>query len=160
MTLDNTWKIVGAKASNPPPATFSARWTGSAGKTIPAYGHFLITGTSYVAPPASDDALSTGITDAASLRLVHGAATVDEVCYAFDATTQMYLSAASYACPGTPASNAPHNDSAGAASDVDQSIERKPGDPGNNCTDTNDSAADFKAQAPATPDDSASAPTP
>jgi hypothetical protein len=138
---------------------YTTRWKGT-GKVIPAYGHFLITGTGYTQSPAGDEALSTGITDAASLVLVQGNTDLDALCYAYDSATQAILTGATYTCAGTPADNGPHNDTNTAASDVDQSIVRKPGGSGGNCTDTLNSSADFAKSTPAAPMDAASPPTP
>lgn len=149
------WKV---EARSDSAGSYSSRWVGSGGKKIPAFGHFLVTGTGYVAPPASDDSLITGITDSSSLRLVHGAATIDAVCYAFDATKSAVLQMAGYTCEGTPVSNAPHDDN--AAGNVDKSIERKPGGAAGNCTDTGDSSADFVSATPATPQNTMSPATP
>ena len=127
---------------------------------LPAYGHFLIVGASYLAPPAPNGALTTGITDAASIRLIDAGAIIDAVCYQYDATTLQELEGGGYTCKGTPVSNLPHDDSASAMSDVDASIERKPGGALGSCTDTEDNAADFKSQSPSTPQNASSPPTP
>jgi hypothetical protein len=158
VTLDSTWKIT-ARGSGA--TLYTTRWKGT-GLVIPAFGHFLITGTSYTQSPAGDQTLSTGITDASSIVLVQGTTDVDVVCYAYDSATQAILTnaASGYTCAGTPADNSPHNDGNTAASNVDQSIVRKPGGSAGNCTDTNDSAADFAKSAPASPMDAASPPTP
>jgi hypothetical protein len=157
VTLDSTWKLEArSNAAN----NYTGRWTGT-GKVIPAYGHFLIAGTTYTQAPAADEALSTGITDATSLRLLQATMTVDAVCYAFDAATQMpFVTDATYTCAGTPMSNLPHDNTTAGASNSDVSIERKPGGAGGNCTDTGDNSADFAQQAPATPMSSQSPPTP
>lgn len=141
-------------------AGYNKRWTGS-GKVIPAHGHFLIAFTGYTQSPAADEELSTGITDATSLRLLHSGNKVDAVCYAYSATTQMpFTTDATYDCEGTPADNLPHNNGNTAASNADVSIERKPGGVAGNCTDSGNNAADFTSQAPATPMNSMSPPTP
>jgi hypothetical protein len=157
VTLDSTWKI---EARSNSATSYTGRWTGT-GKVIPAHGHFLIAGTGYVQSPAGDEALSTGITDATSLRLLQATTTVDAVCYAFNAASQMpFVTDATYTCSGTPMSNLPHDNTTAGASNSDVSIERKPGGVGGNCTDTADNAADFAQQAPATPMSSQSPPTP
>ena len=158
MILDNTWVI---KARSATASTYPTRWTGT-GKTLPAWGHFLIVGSGYSETPAGDETLSNGITDSASVILNHGNSTVDAVCY-YATNLTLAVATTDYAtatCEGTPVSNAPHSDNSGAGSDVDSSIVRKPGGSGNNCTDTNDSAADFVSEMPAVPRSSASAPTP
>lgn len=149
MTLDTNWKLEGRAAGG---ASYTTRWTGGGG-IIPAWGHFLITGTAYGQTPAFNETLTSGITDASAVRLVHLGTTIDTVCYyygalSFDST---------YACEGTAVLN-PHNNA--ASTDVDKSIERKPGGAGGNCTDTNDNASDFITQAPATPQNASSPPTP
>jgi len=155
VTLDSTWSIKGRSTTS---SSYTSRWTGT-GLVVPAWGHFLIAGTAYTESPAADAALSTGITDASSLELVQAGTTVDAVCYYFDSTTLAAFDA-TYTCEGTPVSNLPHDNTTGGTSNSDASIERAPGGAGGNCTDTNDNAADFIHQAPATPQSTASAPTP
>jgi hypothetical protein len=155
VTLDSTWKIDGRSSTG---TTYSSRWTGT-GKSIPAWGHYLITGTGYTEAPTADDALSTGITDASSLRLIQAGTTIDAVCYYFDAATLAVFDS-TYTCEGTPVDNLPHNNSTAGASNSDVSIERLPGGLGNNCTDTQHNTADFHTAQPATPQSTASAPTP
>jgi hypothetical protein len=150
VSLDTNWKIEGRAFDG---SSYSIRWKGAAGRTIPANGHFLITGTSYTQMPVGDDTLSTGITDAASLRLVHVSTTVDAVCYSFSPSTLSALQGATFTCEGTPVSNLPHNDKTTGNGDV--SIERAPGGTKGNCTDTDDNSADFVSQSPATPENSA-----
>jgi len=158
VVLDNTWVIKVRSATG---STYPARWTGT-GKTIPAWGHFLLVGASYAEMPAGDENLSGSITDSASVILNHGNSTVDAVCYY---ATNLTLASATtdYAtatCMGTPVSNAPHSDNSGMASDVDVSIVRKPGGTGDNCADSGDNATDFVSEMPAVPRSAASAPTP
>lgn len=151
ITLDATWKIDGRK---PGSASYTTRWTGG-GKVIPAHGHFLLGGTNYAGPPAADEKLSSGVTDTTSVRLINNMTTIDTVCYyATNAAATDFD--ASFSCKGTPVSNAPHTDNAGATSDVDASIERMNG----NCADTGDNASDFASQMPSTPMNSSSPPTP
>jgi hypothetical protein len=153
VTLDATWKIEGRSDSG---ASYTVRWKGTGG-VVPAFGHYLITGTAYAQSPTADAKLGSGITDAASLRLVSGNTVVDAVCYGYDAGTLAAFDA-TYTCEGAPASNTPHDDS--AAGNADVSFERKPGGASGNCTDTGDSASDFAPTSPATPQNSASPPTP
>jgi hypothetical protein len=142
VALDTTWKLEGRK---PGSGSYTTRWTGSAGKSIPAHGHFLLgNGSGYTQAPAADDKLGSGVTDTTSLRLVQDTTTVDAVCY-YAAGAAASDFDGTFTCEGTPVSNAPHTDAAGAASDVDASLARKP------CTDTGNSAADFVATAPAAP---------
>jgi hypothetical protein len=159
VTLDANWKLEGRSNSA---TSYGPRWAGT-GKVIPAHGHFLITtitGTGpYSQSPAPDEALSSGITDATSLRLTNNGALVDAVCYAFDATSaNVFTTDTTYTCEGAPITTNPHNNS--TTTNVDASIERKPGGTAGNCTDTGDNASDFIVQMPATPLDAASAPTP
>jgi hypothetical protein len=137
VVLDNSWRI---EARSNSATTYSPRWVGS-GRTIPARGHFLIGGTAYLTMPAADEAMSTGITDAMSLRLTRSGVVVDAVCYAFDAASAMpFTSDVTYTCEGAPVNN-PHNNTSGSNTAI--SIERKPGSPNGNCTDTQSSASDF-----------------
>jgi hypothetical protein len=147
--LDGTWQITQHQASD---SSSSVLWTGT-GAGVPAFGHYLIAGHSYKQTPTADATETLGIADAASLVLTHAGSTVDVVCYyygsnPFDAT---------FTCAGTPAVN-PHDNT--STTDTDASLGRKPGGPGGNCTDTGNSAADFIAQMPSTPEDTASPPTP
>jgi hypothetical protein len=156
VTLDNQWKLEGRSASG---ASYTTKWTG-AGVVIPSKGHVLIVGTGYAQSPAADAALSAGITDAASVRLLYMGATVDSVCYYYNTSTLTSLQGAGFTCEGTPVTNLPHNDGTSIASNSDASIERKPGGALGNCTDAGDSATDFSNIAPAAPQNAASAPTP
>jgi len=154
VTLDASWTL---DARSDTATAYSARWTGK-GKIIPAHGHFLISGSAYTQQPAADESLLTGITDATALRLSRAGSMVDVLCYGFDATTLMVFSGdATYACEGMPAMNA-HDNTTGT--NVDESIERKPGGVAGNSQDTNDNATDFAALTPSNPQNSASAPTP
>lgn len=155
VTLDNTWKL---EARSNATTSYSSRWTGS-GKTIPSHGHFLLAFTGYTASPAADEALSTGITDATSLRLSHSGTVVDAVCYAFDAASAAaYTTDTTYTCEGAPITFNPHNNS--TATNTDASIERKGGGALGSCTDTGDNASDFQVIMPAAAQSSASQATP
>jgi hypothetical protein len=147
VALDTSWTVDARSSTS---TSYTSRWTGS-GKSVPAWGHFLLGGSAYTQTPV--DGSESGVTDASSVRLLHGTTVIDSVCYysgsnPFDA---------SYTCEGTPVVN-PHDNS--ASTDVDASIVRKPGGAVGNCTDTNVNAADFATQTPATPENVASAPTP
>ncbi len=155
VTLDATWVLEGRSTDS---GTYTKRWAGK-GDSIPSHGHFLIVGSSYAQSPAKDDGLASGIKDASSVKLTHGGQIVDAVCFGFDAKTLATFDG-TYDCEGTPASNLPHNDGAGAPSDSDASLERTPGGGAGNCTDTGDNAADFIQQAPSTPRNSQSPPAP
>jgi hypothetical protein len=155
VTLDSAWTL---EARSNTAGTYLSRWAGT-GKTIPAHGHFLIASAGYTQAPAADEALSTGITDASSLRLQHGGVTVDAVCYAFDAASAMpFTTDATYTCEGAPVATNPHNN--GTTTNTDASLERKPGGASGNGQDTNDTSADFAVLMPAAPQSSQSAPTP
>jgi hypothetical protein len=149
VTLDATWTLSGRTTLA---ASYTARWAGS-GKTIPAYGHYLITGSAFAQMPTADDTLSAGLGDAMSLRLLQGATTIDALCTYYDATTLAAYDN-TFTCEGLQASNAPHDDTNGAGSNVDVSLERKP------CTDTNVNDADFVPATPAAPRNTASPATP
>jgi hypothetical protein len=140
-------------------ASYGLRWTGE-GLTIPAHGYFLLTGSNYAQSPAGDAFLSSGITDAGSLRLRYGDANVDVVCYAFNDTTLGTLAAPGYDCEGIPADNLPHNNGNSMASNSDVSIERGPGGAQGNGVDTDANAADFATRAPALPQNRLSPPLP
>jgi hypothetical protein len=150
VTLDSTWKITGKSHNN---IMYTVRWTGT-GNSIPAHGHFLIVGDSYTLGPAGDDPLTIGITDAASLVLTHGGATVDALCYAFNSTTTTALQGAGFTCEGTPFSSNPHDNT--TSTNHDLSVERYPGGASGNCGDTGDSSADFFVSSPANPQSSTS----
>jgi hypothetical protein len=155
VALDTTWSI---EARSTTTASYGSRWTGKAGESIPAWGHFLITGTTYTETPAGDDALSNGISDANSVVLWHGSNALDAVCFYYNTTTEgAYQPGNGFTCKGNPVTN-PHDDT--TSTDTDTSIERKPGGTAGNCTDTGDNASDFKTQSPATPQSTASPPTP
>jgi hypothetical protein len=156
VTLDSTWTLTG-RADNG--ANYTSRWAGSASKSIPSHGHFLIAGTSYTQSPTKDDSLSTGITDAASLLLKQGSTVIDAICYCFDTTTCGHFTASgnTFVCEGAPVTN-PHDNSTGTNSD--KSLERKPGSSAGNGQDTDQSTADFATLSPAKPQDAASTITP
>jgi hypothetical protein len=149
IVLSVAWKVEARSSSA---VGYTSRWTGDGSKSIPAHGHFLIVGTGYASPPnpAGDDPMSTGITDASSIRLTQAGVVVDAVCYATDAATSAALQAAGYACEGAPLINA----------DATKSIERKPGAPLGNCVDTDVNTSDFAVGAASSPQDRLSNPTP
>jgi len=156
VALDSTWTVTARASTN---ATYALRWTGGAGKTIPARGHYLLGGTSYTQMPSKDDSLTTGITDAASLLLKSGATVVDAVCYAYDTTTSTALQQAGFTCEGTPLSNLPHDNT--VTGNVDASFERRPAGNLGSCVDSDANTMDFTTVlATATPQSSLSAVTP
>ncbi|HVY47218.1 MAG TPA: hypothetical protein VHB21_15125, partial [Minicystis sp.] len=152
VTLDGSWSLTARAVGG---ASYTARWAGGGANqltaAIPAHGHYLIAGTAYAGGPSADDALSSGIKDAASVVLEHAGSTVDAICFGYAGANAFD---ASYTCEGAPADNGPHDDSASAQSDVDVSLERRPGDP-NDCTDTDDNASDFVSTSPSTPKNAA-----
>jgi hypothetical protein len=162
VTLDSGWQV---RSRSDAGSTYGTpKWSGT-GQILPAHGHFLIVGTAYsdelTAP--HDAVLAKGLTDAASVVLEYGnpPAVVDATCYFTIPSTRAKLMdpANQYICEGEPASNFAHKDST-AASNVDASLERKPGGALGNGTDTGDSLADFINVAPSSPQGLASAPTP
>lgn len=159
ITLDSTWSLKSRSTTLVCTNSGVNVWVGT-GKSIPAHGHFLIVGTGYTQTPAGDQDLSTGVTDATSVTLLHSSAVVDAVCYAYNAAgmTQLTTGCSSnpYTCEGTPLTNPHNNDN---ATNTDMSLERKPGGASGNGTDSNDNAVDFMT-GPSTPQNSLSAPTP
>ena len=152
ITLDSSWTLsvrsaIGACATD---AAF-VKFTG-AGQTLPPRGHLLIVGSGYTQAPAGDTTLvNGGIADAGSLGLYRGAVLVDALCYGYDAATLTSLAscAVPYVCNGTPASNQPHDNTLSPSSNVDVSLERKPGGAQGNQIDTGNNLADFKQSKPA-----------
>jgi hypothetical protein len=164
--FDNTWTLSGRSASttlaNCANVTTVVKFTGS-GQVVGPHRHFLITKSAgYDGAIVGDATYTSGFSDGGSLVLKHGNAVVDALCFYFNSTSQSVLTGCSvpYVCEGTPVSNAPHTDSTGVNSDVDVSIERRPGGAGGNMQDTNDNAADFVNNTPANPQNLASAATP
>jgi hypothetical protein len=161
--VDSSWTLsvrsaVGACATD----AASVKFTG-AGQTLPPHGHLLIVGSTYTQSPAGDAALvNGGIADAGSLALYRGAVLVDALCYGYDAPTLGSLAscAVPYVCNGSPASNLPHDNTLSAASNVDVSLERRPGGTQGNQIDTGDNAADFRQSKPARPQSLSSAAVP
>lgn len=150
VVLDNQWTI---EVRSTGAMSYATRWTGS-GATLPPNSHYLIGGSGYVQMPTKDANLSSGITDASSVRLVYGAEILDILCYHTDATTEGILQGAGYTCEGPSKLNL-----TGAANNT-KSMERLPGGMLGNGTDTNDNAADFMTADPANPQNLASPPTP
>lgn len=160
ITLDSSWSLKSRSTTLACTNSGMNVWVGT-GKSIPAHGHFLIVGSGYTQTPAGDQDLLTGVTDATSVTLLHSAAVVDAVCYAYDAagSTQLTTGCASnpYTCEGTPLTSPHDNDK---ATNTDTSLERKPGGASGNGLDSNDNSVDFLTVSPSTPQNSASAPTP
>ena len=162
ITFDATWTVTVRNATGGvascTTATASLLFAGT-GQVIGAHKHLLY-GTSNLSEPVTADAtFSAGIPDAASLVLLHGGATVDALCFQYDAATTTTLTTCSvpYVCEGTPALN-PHDNTSGT--NTDASLERKPGGSGGNTVDANDNATDFLSNAAADPHNLASAAVP
>jgi hypothetical protein len=164
VTFDSTWalKVRNAVSGCSGPA-YGVRFNGG-GQLIPSHGHILYANASgfseSTATPADGTYPTTyGISDAASVILVHGNAVVDVVCFYYDTTTQMTLNCpgGAFTCAGTPVMN-PHDNT--TSTDTNASLERLPGGAGGNMVNTQNNAADFKATQPADPHDLASAPVP
>jgi hypothetical protein len=151
--LDSGWTIDARSATS---LGYSQRWVGGGG-VIPKRGHFLIVGSSYTQSPSGDDDLSQSIGDAESVMLSLDGAPVSVVCYYYGPLSLLALQDGGYTCDMMPVAN-PHDDN--DDTDVDQSIERKPGGAAGNCTNTGDNAADFTISSPSTPENSHSAPAP
>jgi hypothetical protein len=165
VTFDATWTLKSRSAtgglSSCASSTLSVRFSGG-GQIIPPHGHILYTSTAspgYNGPTPGDGTYTVGITDASSVMLFHGNTVVDALCFYYDAATQAALTGCStpYICEGTPVMN-PHNNT--TASNVDASLERKPGGALGNTQDSGDNAADFATLMPAYPRNSQFAPAP
>lgn len=163
ITFDNTWTIVERNATGGL-ATCAANlpstlYTGT-GQAIASHKHLLLVTSSYSGTVGMDATYSAGISDAASLVLMHASVAADALCFSYDAATSSALTsctATPYTCEGTPATN-PHDNTTGT--NTDASLERKPGGTGGNGVDTNVNANDFAANASDDPHDLASAAVP
>jgi len=155
--LDSGWTL-DARAASLTSVVYSNRWTG-AGSVLPPHSHFLVVGSGYIQKPDPDDFLAESIGDEDSVVLNLNGAAVDAVCYYHDATGLVVLTSTVYdfTCEGMPVSN-PHDDTDGT--DVDMSLDRRPGGAAGNCTDTQDNSSDFVILSPAAPEDLTSPPTP
>jgi hypothetical protein len=151
--LDSTWTLTGRASSA---SSYTNAWTGS-GTTLPSHGHYLIAGTAYARTPAADATLLHGITDAGALSLNWNGTTVDAIGFYYDTMTQSTLTGGGYVMEGSPVFN-PHDNTTGT--NVDSSLERKPGGSGGNATNTGNNAADFAVATPADPHNTTSAPVP
>jgi hypothetical protein len=151
--FDGTWSVaartaVGQDMSSCAGAGLGIRFSG-AGQTVQPHHYLLYVNGSmpgYNGPTPGDGTYSMGIPDAASVVLSHGGKTVDALCFSYDSATASVLTGcigAPYICEGTPAVN-PHNNTSGT--NVDASLERKPGGAAGNGQDTNDNATDFFSQ--------------
>jgi hypothetical protein len=162
VTLDGGWQVRSRSDSGSTYGT--SKWSGT-GQILPPHGHFLVVGTAYSneATAPHDATLAKGLTDAGSFVLEYGnpPAVVDAVCLYTIPSTRLTLldPIKQYVCEGEPASNSKHKDST-PASNVDASLERKPGGALGNGTDTGDSLADFLGAEPSNPQGLQSPPTP
>jgi len=144
VTFDANWTLLARSAisiGTCTSATQSSRFAG-AGQVIPAHGHILHVSSAYNGATAGDATYAVGIPDSGSVVLEHASTVVDALCFYYDATSQSALTgcATAYICEGTPIANS-HNNSGGT--NIDASLERKPGGAFGNMTDTNDNATDF-----------------
>lgn len=151
IVLDSAWSISAVTVGN---AGYTKRWIGD-GAILAPHRHYLIASSGYTQAPPPDGTLAPSITDAAVIHLDHGGNTVDILCYFKDTTSSAGVGF--YACEGAAVLN-PHDDT--DPTNVDESLERRPGGDLGHCVDTDDNNADFFVQSPATPRNSASPPTP
>jgi hypothetical protein len=157
VAFDSNWTLTARSTSS---VSYTPRIVG-AGQVIPAHSHILFAGSAYNAAITADALLSSAITDASSLVLLHSGNVIDALCFYFDASTQaVYANDGTYVCEGTPVSNLPHNNTTSGSSNTDASLERKPGGALGNAQDTGDNATDFSNNAAPDPHNLASPPTP
>jgi hypothetical protein len=167
VTFDGTWAVKARNATvgmaGCSTAGYGTRFMGGS-QVIPPHGHILYANAAGFSESAATPADGTypmiyGIPDAASVILVHGNAVVDALCYYYDATTQATLGCPGnpYTCSGTPVMS-PHDNT--TSTDVNSSLERRPGGSSGNTQNTQDNAADFITTTPADPHDLASPPVP
>ncbi len=170
VTFDGSWSVAARTATGGlagcATVIYTTRFSGG-GQVIPSHGHILYgypTGFSEAATTPADApyAVSVGISDAASVVLVHGATVIDALCFYYDSATtrstrRLEAVQQPFTCSGTPVMNLHDNTT---ASDNNQSLERKPGGAGGNTMNTHDNASDFIAQATADPHDLTSVPVP
>jgi hypothetical protein len=161
VTFDSTWVLKSRSAVGTTCAsnTTTSRFSGL-GDVIPPHGHLLYANfNGYSGAIAPDELYTNGIVDAASLMLYHGTTLVDALCFYYDTTTETNLTTCStpYVCMGMPAKN-PHDNTTGT--DVNASLERKPGGSGGNTQNTYDNVNDFAQNASPDPHDLTSKATP
>jgi hypothetical protein len=142
VALDSTWVLVGKAQGGT--GSYTTRWKGKAGDSIPAHRHFLLVGSAYAGGPSGDDVLTSGIKDASSIVLQNSGSDIDAACFGYPGS-DTYDS--SFTCNGSPADNSPHDDTTGGSSNTDVSIERKSG----GCAETGDDASDFASTSPSAP---------
>lgn len=160
ITFNNTWSITTRSAAGCNFQT-TTKLNGQ-GQVIPSHGHLLLVGGTYDDPVLWDYGYGSGFVDSGQLTLVHAGAPIDTLCTWFNNATLQNLTnpACSFSCEGTPVSNLPHNDSSSASSNVDVSLERKPGGAAGNGQDTGNSANDWMGNVPSNPQNLASPATP
>jgi hypothetical protein len=154
VTFDSTWTVQVRNAASC--GGYATRITG-AGQVIPSHRHILFKnsgGTSSYAI-AADGTYATGIADSGSMTLMHGTTVVDALC--FYLSTQSSFMCAGSTCEGMQVQN-PHDDT--TATDVNASLERKPGGASGNTQNTGNNAADFFVNTAPDPHDLASPPAP
>jgi hypothetical protein len=97
-----------------------------------------------------------GITDGSKVTLARSLVEVDSLCFYFDAATMTNLTtcagADAFMCEGAPAMNHSTN--------IDASLERRPGGAAGNGLDTDNNLLDFQMLMPTNPQNLASPPTP
>jgi hypothetical protein len=147
VVLDNQWKLEGRGSTA---ANYTTRWTGS-GTTLAPHGHYLIGGSAYTQMPARDAALSSGIADASSVRLVYMTTALDALCFYYNASTQAdFQNGVGFTCEGAPIANPT------GQNNVDMGMERLPGGALGNGTDTDNNPTDFASIGPSAPQSTAS----
>jgi hypothetical protein len=145
ITVSSAWTI---ESRSETASSYTVRYTGT-GKVVPPGGHLLLVGSAYAGAVAGDDPLASSITDEASVVVKNAGAVVDAVCFSCGAN-----GFSTHVCEGMPATKV------GCSSNVDKSIERKPGGTAGNCLDSQSNMADFAELTPSNPQNLASAPTP
>jgi hypothetical protein len=162
VVLGATWKIEHQGAAGGCTASVT-RFAGG-GQQVPPHRHLLIANPSYTGVVTPDAMLlgtmpNVSLEDAGSLALTHAGKLIDAVCYSYDSNTAATLAsgcAVAYVCEGMALSNLPHDNTGNASSNVDTSLERKPGGNLGNTQDSGDNKADFQVTAPAKPHNLAS----
>lgn len=139
VTLDANWKV---KARSTSAQKYTDAFTGS-GQVLAAGGYFLIVNKDGLySGPKGNAQMDAGINDAGSIVIDRAGATIDAVCYYFNAGNKAVLSGPGYTCEGEPVDNTVHASS--TTGNIDASFERKA------CTDSGDNGADFTNIAPST----------
>jgi hypothetical protein len=145
ITFSSAWTL---ESRSETAASYTVRYTG-AGQVVPPGGHLLIVGSTYVGSVAGDATLVSGITDEASVVVKNGGVVVDAVCFNCGGSTF-----STHVCEGSLATKV------GCDSNVDKSVERKPGGLMGNCIDTQNNGSDLAEVSPSNPQNLSSPPTP